>query len=195
MKHYEDMKDEIELLWTGLKVRVKDTFTSTFFVSWVLWNWKAVLYIVYPMNLDKWDLTARIDFIEGDIYDTVGKAWRMLAWGPLISALFFLLVLPLATNLVDKVYQKYLVTRRKNQIKAQSDLMFTTDEVNAITEENRTMRLELDQLRSQNSVQGMDLYRIRQDDQQLKHENGILRKHIGPEDMNKAVGEGVRRTV
>ncbi|MBK8583351.1 MAG: hypothetical protein IPL86_16485 [Flavobacteriales bacterium] len=147
------------------------------------------------MNLDKWDLTARISFIEGSIYDTVDKAWRMLAWGPVLSALFFLLILPLVTNWVDKVYQDYLITRRKNQIKAQSELMFTPEELNDITAENRKMQIELDQLRTQHSNQGMDLYRMRQDTQQLKHENGILRKHIGPEDMHKAVGEGVRRTV
>lgn len=54
------MKDELELLWTGLKVRVKDTFTSTFFVAWVIWNWRAILYIIYPMSMD---LDARLHHI------------------------------------------------------------------------------------------------------------------------------------
>lgn len=186
------MKDELELLWTGLKVRVKDTFTSTFFIAWVIWNWRAILYVLYPMDLDNWDLTARLNFIEGGIYDTVGKAWRMLAWGPLVSTLFFLLVLPVATNWIDKRYQRYLIERRKNQIGAQSDLVYTSDEVNEITEENRKMKLELDQLKSQYGTQSMELESLRQNYGRSNAQTQILLKHMSPEALSKAKMEGYR---
>jgi len=181
------MKDELELLWTGLKVRVKDTFTSTFFVAWVIWNWRAILYIIYPMSMD---LDARLHHIETTIYDDYLRTWVLLLIGPLLSALFFLLVLPWATNWVDKRYQGFLVQRRKNQVGAQSSLVYTSDELNEITEMNRKMRIELDQLRTQSSNQGMELYQLRPRMAASNAQMQILLKHMTPEQLAAAIKEG-----
>ena len=184
------MKDELDILWTGLKVRVKDTFTSTFFIAWLIWNWRAILYILYPMDLTIWDLTARLNFIESVIYPSQCAGWWKLFIGPLLSTLIFLLALPWATNSIDKVYQGHLVRRRKNQIGAQSELVYTSDELNAITEENRKLKTENERLVSQYGNKSLELDRMRQEMSKAQHYSGLLKKHIDEEGLLKARREG-----
>ena len=120
------IKDELDILWTGLKIRVKDTFTSTFVIAWVVWNWRAVLFVIYLM---KWDLTERLDYIDKVIYS--GTYWNLtlLVLGPLVSTLLFLILLPRLTNWIDKKYHELLVQRRRNQASAQTGLLYTDEEV------------------------------------------------------------------
>lgn len=191
------MKDELELLWTGLKVRVKDTFTSTFFVAWVIWNWKAILYIMYPMSMD---LDARLYHIEANIYDDCIKSWVLLLIGPLLSTLFFLLVLPWSTNWIDKRYQGYLVTRRKVQVAAQATLYWTAEDIEGVLNQNKKLQLDREEARNalvkaedrinkigqELTVKSFDLERTLRDLKQERTRVRLLTENIDAEGMRKA---------
>ncbi|MBL7940354.1 MAG: hypothetical protein JNL43_13420 [Flavobacteriales bacterium] len=183
------MKDELELLWTGLKVRVKDTFTSTFFIAWVLWNWRALLYIVYPMSMD---LDSRLNHIEFNIYAGAWKPWLLLCVGPLVSTLFFLLVLPRWVNRIDKTYQAFLVERRKAQVEAQATLFWTAEEVEQVLEKNKALQLEIDEVRKRMGEISNDMMGMRQNLQRAQGDAAMLRQNIDEAGLGKARMSGYR---
>lgn len=196
------MKDELELLWTGLKVRVKDTFTSTFFVAWVIWNWRAILYIIYPMSMD---LDARLSHIETNIYSDWIRSWGLLFIGPLLSALFFLLVLPRLVNRIDSTYQGYLVTRRKAQVAAQATLYWTAEDIEGVLNQNKKLQLDLEEARNllvktedrinkmgqELTAKGFDLERTLRDLKQEQARGRLLSENIDAEGMRKARMSGL----
>ena len=183
------MKDEIQMLWTGVKIRIKDTFSSTFMIAWLIWNWRAILYVIYPMS---WDLDQRLNFIDGNIYDGELKTWLLLFFGPLVSALLFLLALPLATNRIDRTYQKYLIERRRSQVDAQSTLIYTAEEVAQVTEENRKLQQQLDQANEKIRNLGGEIFGLRE---MLNRAEGTakgLLQHMSPADLDKARMSGLK---
>ncbi len=183
------MKDELDLLWTGLKVRVKDTFTSTFVVAWLIWNWRALLYIIYPMSMD---LDSRLNHIEFNIYGGSLKTWLMLLIGPLISSLFFLLVLPALVNRIDKRYQGYLVERRKMQVKAQATLYWTAEEVHEVMQKNKELQKDVDEVRMNNETRGGDIMVLKERLERIETAHNILRRCIREEELNNAREAGYK---
>jgi hypothetical protein len=183
------MKDEMDLLWTGLKVRVKDTFTSTFVVAWMLWNWRALLYVIYPMSMD---LGSRLDHIEHIIYEDTLKSWFMLVIGPLGATLFFLLVLPLVVNRIDKRYQGYLIERRKAQVEAQSTLYWTAEEVHEVMQKNKELQKEVDGVRMSIETRAGEIMVLKERLERIETAHNILRRCIREEELNNAREAGYK---
>ena len=183
------MKDELDLLWTGLKVRVKDTFTSAFVVAWMIWNWRALLYIIYPMSMD---LGSRLNYIEFSIYEGDWRPWLMLFIGPLLSTLFFLLVLPVMVNLIDKKYQGYLVERRKAQVEAQSTLYWTAEEVDAVMQKNKELQKEIDEVRKSMADHVGHIMVLKEQLQRMEVAHNILRQSIRQEELSNAREAGYK---
>ncbi len=182
------MKDELELLWTGVKVRVKDTFTSTFFVAWVIWNWQAILYILYPMSMD---LDARLSHIEANIYGDWIKSWGLLLIGPLLSTLFFLLVLPWLVNRIDSTYQGYLVTRRKAQVAAQATLYWTAEDIQGVLNQNKKLQLDLEEAR--NAVVKAEARIDQVEDQKSKLQQDLTARSFDMQRMNQNQRQNTER--
>lgn len=172
----EAMKDEIELLWTGLKVRVKDTFTSTFFIAWVIWNWRAILYIVYPMSMD---LDERLNHLESNIYVDRISTWGVLLVGPLVSTLIFLLLLPWVTNKIDRIYQGYLVARRKAQVEAQSSIYYSGEDVGDVMERNKKLQIHLQNTQSDLDTANGRIVELEGKLHQLRNELSACRMDLG----------------
>lgn len=183
------MKDELELLWTGLKVRVKDTFTSTFIITWAIWNWRAILYIVYPMSMD---LGSRLNHIEFNIYAGDWKPWLLLLVGPLGSTLLFLLVLPRWVNRIDKTYQGFLVERRKAQVEAQATLFWTAEDVEQVVQKNKALLLEIDEVRKRMGEISNEMMGMRRSLERAKGDAAILRENIDEAGLSKARNSGYR---
>jgi hypothetical protein len=183
------MKDELDLLWTGLKVRVKDTFTSTFVVAWLIWNWRALLYIIYPMSMD---LDSRLNHIESNIYADYWMSRLMLVIGPFTSTLFYLLVLPLLVNWIDKRYQGYMVERRKMQVKAQATLYWTAEEVHEVMQKNKELQKEVDEVRMNMGTHAGNIMVLKEQLERMETAHNILRQCIREEELNNAREAGYK---
>ncbi|SMO42945.1 hypothetical protein SAMN06265171_101741 [Chryseobacterium rhizoplanae] len=79
------MKEFFQTILKSTEDRVKNPFIGTFITSWVIFNWKPILYIIFS-NID---IEKKITFIKENYTDI----WYYL-WLPLISATFYIAVLP-----------------------------------------------------------------------------------------------------
>lgn len=79
------MKEFLQSLFKSTEERIKNPFIGAFITSWVIFNWKSILYIIFADN----KIEDRIEFIMKH-YSNV---WNCL-WLPLFSAVFYIVVLP-----------------------------------------------------------------------------------------------------
>jgi hypothetical protein len=91
------MKDFSESIKATLYERATSPFYSTFLLSWVFWNWKIILAILF--GHEKMNRIEYILSINSEVDSPYFKLWLY----PFLTALFLLLILPLFSNLMYRV--------------------------------------------------------------------------------------------
>lgn len=79
------MKDFIQSLFKTTEERVKNPFVGSFLISWIVFNWKPILYLF----LSKANIVDKINYIDINFSET-----SHLLWFPLATTIFYILVLP-----------------------------------------------------------------------------------------------------
>lgn len=81
------MKEFLQAMFKSTEDRIKNPFIGAFLTSWILFNWKPILYIIFSDEKIK----DKIYYItETDSYNDQYNYF----WLPLISAIFYILILP-----------------------------------------------------------------------------------------------------
>lgn len=81
------MKEFLQTIFKSTEDRIKNPFIGAFLTSWVLFNWKPILYLAFSDEKIK----DKIDFIiDTEKYNNI---WNYF-WLPLFSAIFYIGVLP-----------------------------------------------------------------------------------------------------
>ena len=100
-------------LWSSIKFRIRNPFYGTLIVMFLLWNWKAVLVLFYPM--EHLDLFGRMQWLGENEYTTGWDKALQIYIYPILSALAALTLFPWILNLLDKVYYSLLIERRNSR--------------------------------------------------------------------------------
>ncbi|WP_284462464.1 hypothetical protein [Chryseobacterium sp.] len=79
------MKEFLQNILKSTEDRIKNPFVGTFITSWIIFNWKPIIFIVFS---DK-GIEDKIKLISENYNDI----WCYL-WLPLISAIFYMAILP-----------------------------------------------------------------------------------------------------
>lgn len=79
------MKEFLQTILKSTEDRIKNPFIGTFITSWIIFNWKPIIFIIFS---DK-DIEGKINYIK----DNYSDIWSYL-WLPLISAIFYIAILP-----------------------------------------------------------------------------------------------------
>ncbi len=87
------MKDFINTIFQTSKERLKNPFIGSFILSWCIFNWKAILIIVFSAKT----IEQKIDLVSNNYFDI-----NLLLWFPIIMALLYVLVLPYISLIFDK---------------------------------------------------------------------------------------------
>jgi len=101
------MKELYKALIATSTDRLKNPFIGSFFISWILFNWRPIFLLVFS---DK-NIEEKILVIDKD-YTLI---WSFL-WLPLIFSVFYLLVLPYLTWFLEFLSTKANLARKENQI-------------------------------------------------------------------------------
>lgn len=104
-----------------IKYRLRNPFYSSWVIGFVLWNWEAILFIVYPSG--EWDLHYRLNWIEGNIYDEAWKWILMCLIMPLVTAVAAVAVMPWVINRLDDMRYWALIDQRNRRMKRDELLM------------------------------------------------------------------------
>jgi len=116
MKFTELIKD----IFNTSATRIKNPIVSSFFVSFILYNWKAVLTVLFS----DYDMEGKIEHIEKN-YSTLDGFLV-----PLIISIFYILVLPYLRNIFDSILTSANTKKSKNiKSKIFEDLEFQKEKV------------------------------------------------------------------
>lgn len=88
------MKELLQTFFKTTEERLKNPFIGTFITSWLLFNWKAIVFFV----LSSKDVEERITYIECNFSDI----WFVLIF-PLSSCVFYVLILPYLNLAIDSL--------------------------------------------------------------------------------------------
>ncbi|WP_343687851.1 hypothetical protein [Chryseobacterium gleum] len=105
------MKEFLQTILKSTEDRIKNPFIGTFITSWIIFNWKPILFIIFS---DK-GVEDKIDFIK----DNYNDIWCYL-WLPLISAVFYIAILPYISFVFEYVTKFSHGLRNKVNLEARN---------------------------------------------------------------------------
>lgn len=157
------MKEFSDSIKATLYERATSPLYSTFVFSWLIWNWKIPMVILFG---DK--QFTRIEYID-NYTDAFGcLAFLPLLFYPLLSALFLLLVLPYFSNWIYTKVLKFKEIRVNNKIKSDNKVLLDPGKA-----------LELYQELSTNKAKLANFIEEKNEEvQHLNDENGKLKENI-----------------
>ncbi|WP_051054199.1 hypothetical protein [Fibrella aestuarina] len=106
------MKELLQTIFKTTEDRLKNPFIGAFTTSWLVFNWNAILYLLFS----KKDIEEKIRYIENNLSHE-GTA----IWLPLLSAFLYTLLLPYLNLLIDEVLNYSVVRSEKNIIRKKTN--------------------------------------------------------------------------
>ncbi len=185
-------------LWSTIKVRVRNPFYGTLALMFLLWNWKAVLVLIYPM--EHLDLFDRLKWLTENEYTTDWIKWSRIYLYPIVSALAALTLFPWLLNSLDKVYYKLLVQRRNFRVNADKALLLTSYDKTELIKHIQTLEQALEEGKVKYHQLDSDRGQLSGELMTLRHHGVIAgmpaktfyEKHVGPDHAIREVLERVR---
>jgi hypothetical protein len=98
------MKEFLQSIFKTTQERVKNPFIGAFMTSWIVFNWKPILYFIFSSK----DIEEKMKFID----ENFSKINHLL-WLPLSTAIFYVLILPYLSLLFD-ILLKYSLLKRND---------------------------------------------------------------------------------
>jgi hypothetical protein len=98
------MKEILQNIFKTTEERIKNPFIGTFITSWILFNWKPILFAIFSSK----NIEEKIKYIDENFVEI-----NHLLWYPLIAAVFYVLILPYISLLFD-ILLKYSLLKRND---------------------------------------------------------------------------------
>lgn len=96
------MKDLLTTFFKTSEERIKNPFIGAFMTSWIIFNWKSIIFIIFSSK----NVEEKIAFIDKHFSNI-----ENILWLPLISAFFYILILPYLNLIIDQLL-KYSQSKR-----------------------------------------------------------------------------------
>jgi hypothetical protein len=147
------MKELFKSFLKTTEERIKNPFIGSFITSWILFNWKPILYLIFSSK----DIEQKILYIE----TTFTIIWCLLIF-PLLSAIFYVLILPYLNLLFDWLLRYSslkknisLIDKQKQIIQNQKELAIEEiklEEAKTEFRERKTHNKLLEDLQLKNTI-------------------------------------------
>lgn len=98
------MKEFLQNIFKSTEERIKNPFIGAFITSWILFNWKPILFTFFSSKI----IEEKINFIDENFVAT-----NHILWYPLFAAIFYVLILPYISLLFD-ILLKYSLLKRND---------------------------------------------------------------------------------
>jgi len=105
------MREFFQTILKSTEDRIKNPFIGTFITSWIIFNWKPILFIIFS---DK-GIESKINFIK----DNYNDIWCYL-WLPLVSAVFYIAILPYISFIFEYITKFSHELRNKVNLEARN---------------------------------------------------------------------------
>lgn len=118
------MKEIIESFLKTANERIKNPFIGAFISSWIIFNWKPILFLIFSFQ----NIESKLFYIQKQFSDI-----DHLIYLPLISTIFYILILPLL-NLLFEILLKSPTSKRKELVTENRKQAIEHEKVIAIEE-------------------------------------------------------------
>lgn len=98
------MKELLQSIFTSTNERIKNPFISAFCTSWIIFNWQPIFLMIFSSKI----IEDKIDIITKNHNDI----WNLLFY-PLISSIFYILILPYI-NMFFEIILEFSKSKRNN---------------------------------------------------------------------------------
>lgn len=105
------MKELLQSFFKITEDRIKNPFIGAFMTSWLLFNWKPILFLFFSSK----NIEQKILYIETSFSDI-----NYIIWLPLLSTIFYVLILPYINLLFDLVLKYSLFKKNISLIEKQT---------------------------------------------------------------------------
>lgn len=136
------MKDFFELLFKSSKERIRNPLIASFLVSWLIFNWKSVLTMLFSDN--SIEQRVRIVSPKNGIKEPG-------FWWPLLVAVIYVVLLPYLMLVVDFLTKDSFDKRKKNASNRRTTELKHSTEVVKAEVENEKLRTEYKDVRELNN--------------------------------------------
>ncbi len=102
------MREIINSFLDNSKERIKNPFLGAFIISWIAFNWKPIVILLFSEK----EIEQKITFINENY---ISLQYNL--WFPLIFAIVYVVVLPYIMLVFDKLSSKALEGRKENIVK------------------------------------------------------------------------------
>jgi hypothetical protein len=164
------MKEFSDAIKATLYERATSPLYSTFVFSWLIWNWKIPMVILFG---DK--QSTRIDYIDNYVDSFEIPLLTLLIW-PLVSAIFLLLLLPYFSNWIYKIALKFKQKRLDFKTKSESSSILSAEKALELYKELSEIKGQLAAEMAEKKLQVTD---VNQENQSLKEEVSNQTRVIG----------------
>lgn len=141
--------------------RVSSPFSGAFFLSWIVWNWKLIYYLIFSNVL----ITERISFVQENYINI----WNNLAF-PFASTVFLIVVYPFITTAGYWVWLKFKTWQINIRNDIEKNQLLTLEQSITIRMQIRNQEAEIDNM-------------LRKKDEEILLLEKQLEKYTIPEDQ------------
>lgn len=118
------MKELLQSIFSSANERIKNPFISAFITSWIIFNWQPIFLMIFSTK----NIEEKIKIISND-YDNI----EHLLIYPLISTIFYVLILPYV-NLLFEIILEFSKSKRNNIQMNSQRLIISNKQILAIEE-------------------------------------------------------------
>lgn len=113
----ESYEKALDTFFEPIKNRFANPIVSSFAISWIVVNWKPVLFLIFSNN----SILEKFDFIERTYYGNKGDNINYFLWIPLFMGIIYTIAMPFIEIGLDWIFS----IPRKKRIKRNYDLQKT----------------------------------------------------------------------
>lgn len=154
--------------------RTENPFFGSFIISWLLWNYQAVLVLFSDMNV-----IGKLNFIDSALYPTT---WDILIRGlglPLLTAALYIFVYPFPSRWIFRYWKQQQIKNRDAKNEIEKNVLLTIEESLTLTERVISAEKKLKEIRAEHDKEKSELEEIVRE---LHERNLILEASLPSQD-------------
>ncbi|GHB55608.1 hypothetical protein GCM10008107_00380 [Psychrosphaera saromensis] len=109
-------QDTINSIKAVLYERISSPLAGAFLSSWLIWNWKTVLYVFSSTKVSE-----KIYYIDKKLYADSYEFWGTIVIFPLISAFLFILIYPFLSYWTYSFWEKAQIKLKKLKLEIEGE--------------------------------------------------------------------------
>ena len=179
--------ETIKSIYFEIQERLRNPVISTFFISWLFWNWKISLLTLHFLTDSNSSVTIDDYVCKVQNYATIGLS----IIHPLLTVIFYIMIFPFIRNGVSYIQTRFERSKTELELNASKGSSVSIEKYMVLRNDYMSKIKELESVIAGESIQIKKNDELSQKINQLNHElgqkieeNGLLNKQMSSSLIN-----------